>query len=173
MTEEEMLQELSENLDEFEGDTIPDKDIFGVEELLDRIVGAVHLLDHIDEYKMQISKKRREVDWKMLDLLHLLETQESKITAKGCKNIVEEIAHCRKLRRTLKVSDELIYEFQKRYNRLNNQANRKMVVADINREKNRLTQDYKNRVYTTEQLNELIDAKEKASQKKTAKEDVK
>lgn len=116
---------------------------------------------------MDVSKKRRQTDWKILDLLHKLEEPvlEKQLTAKGCKNLMEELAHCRKLRRTLKVSDKLIYEFQQRYARLNNHNNRSLLISDIKKEKNSLTQPYKNRVYNEEQLQKLFDIKKESSKK--------
>lgn len=168
--EEEIFDEISEEdlpdiaLDE---NIIPDEEVLSVEELLDRIIGAINLLDHIDEYKEAVSKKRREIAYRQFDIDHTLEDIQNimdehpdfKLSAKGCRNITEESAHLRKLRRILKVSDALIYEFQKRTNRLNNASNREMLRNDIHREKKNLTKPHHNRVYTQEQLYKFADIK--------------
>lgn len=165
MLEDEALELGEQPEGELELNTMLDENVFSVEELTDRIVGAINLLDHIDEYKNEVSKKRREIAWREFDLVHTLEEFQKleekglKISAKGCRNITETIMYYRALRRILKVSDELIYEFQKRYNRLNNVGNRSMVRSDIEREKKRLTQHHRNRIYTDEELYKLADIK--------------
>ena len=180
--EEEIFDEISEEdlpdiaLDE---NIMSDEDVLSVEELLDRIIGAINLLDHIDEYKEAVSKKRREVEYRQFDIDHILEdikeimdkNPDFKLTAKGCRNIIEEMAHLRQLRRILKVSDTLIYEFQKRTNRLNNAANRSILRNDIYKEKNNLTKPHHNRIYTQEQLYKFADIKQEEIEELKNKED--
>lgn len=173
LTDEEIMSEITENI-EYEDSEIDenqllkDEEVLTVEELNDRIIGAINLLDHIDEYKVAVSNKRREVSYREFDLMHNLEVIQRKmkddpnykISAKGIRNFFNELGDVRELRRTLKVSDELIYEFQKQTNRLNNSGNRAMVRSDIGRTKSKLTQPHRNRIYTEEQLNKLFDVKE-------------
>lgn len=176
LTDSEILSEITDNIDYIDGDIdenqlLKDEEVLSVEELNDRIIGAINLLDHIDEYKIAVSNKRREVSYREFDLMHNLEVimakmendPEFKISAKGLRNFFNELGAVRELRRILKVSDELIYEFQKQTNRLNNTGNRALVRSDIGRTKNKLTQPHRNRIYNEEELNKLFDIKENDS----------
>lgn len=176
LTDSEILSEITDNIDYIDGDIdenqlLKDEEVLSVEELNDRIIGAINLLDHIDEYKIAVSNKRREVSYREFDLMHNLEVimakmendPEFKISAKGLRNFFNELGAVRELRRILKVSDELIYEFQKQTNRLNNTGNRALVRSDISRTKNKLTQPHRNRIYNEEELNKLFDIKENDS----------
>lgn len=173
MTDEEILAEIlgNDTIDDTnidENQLLTDEEVLSVDELMDRIIGAINLLDHIDEYKVSVSNKRREVSYREFDLMHNLEViqhkmkndPDFKITAKGIRNFFNELGEVRELRRTLKVSDELIYEFQKQTNRLNNAGNREMVRNDVHKSKKKLTQPHRNRIYSEEQLNKLFDIKE-------------
>lgn len=170
--EEELTEEIKE-LDELNeepplplGEYVPDEEIFDLTELSDRLLGVTSLLNHIDQYKEDVSKKRRETDWKILDILHRLEDNIDNMTVYGFFKVIYELHHLRELRRTLKVSDTVIYEFQRNSNRLNNEGNRKMLDSTVCRELDKLTRPYRNRVYTEEQLNDMFTATELTDEEK-------
>ena len=170
LTEE--IKELDELNEEPSGEYVPDEEIFGLTELSDRLLGVTSLLNHIDRYKEDVSKKRRETDWKILDILHRLEDNIDNMTVYGFFKVMYELHHLRELRRTLKVSDTVIYEFQRNSNKLNNEGNRKMLDGTICRELDKLTRPYRNRVYTEEQLDEMFTATELTDEEKVQMHDL-
>ena len=144
-------EELPDNVD-----FIPDNEIFSVDELSNWVMGATSLLNSIDEYKENVSNKRRETDWRLVDILHRLENNIDDMTIYGMISVILELHKLRKIRRTLMVSDTAIYDFQKNTNRLNNINNRNMVDASFMKSVKNLTKPYRNRVYTEEQLNKMF-----------------
>lgn len=161
--EDDILSEINE-LDELNeeptGEYISDDEIFNLDELSDRMLGVTSLLNHIDQYKQDVSKKRRETDWKILDILHKLEDNIDDMTIYGFIKVILKLHDLRELRRTLKVSDSVIYEFQKNTSKLNNEGNRKLLDHAVMKEMNQLTKPYRNRVYTTEELDDMFKATE-------------
>lgn len=161
--EDDILSEINE-LDELNeeptGEYIPDDEIFNLDELSDRMLGVTSLLNHIDQYKQDVSKKRRETDWKILDILHKLEDNIDDMTIYGFIKVILKLHDLRELRRTLKVSDSVIYEFQKNTSKLNNEGNRKLLDHAVMKEMNQLTKPYRNRIYTTEELDDMFKATE-------------
>lgn len=161
--EDDILSEINE-LDELNeeptGEYISDDEIFNLDELSDRMLGVTSLLNHIDQYKQDVSKKRRETDWKILDILHKLEDNIDDMTIYGFIKVILKLHDLRELRRTLKVSDSVIYEFQKNISKLNNEGNRKLLDHAVMKEMNQLTKPYRNRVYTTEELDDMFKATE-------------
>ena len=154
------INELDELNEEPTGEYISDDEIFNLDELSDRMLGVTSLLNHIDQYKQDVSKKRRETDWKILDILHKLEDNIDDMTIYGFIKVILKLHDLRELRRTLKVSDSVIYEFQKNTSKLNNEGNRKLLDHAVMKEMNQLTKPYRNRVYTTEELDDMFKATE-------------
>ena len=82
------------------------------------------------------------------------------MTIYGFIKVILKLHDLRELRRTLKVSDSVIYEFQKNTSKLNNEGNRKLLDHAVMKEMNQLTKPYRNRVYTTEELDDMFKATE-------------
>lgn len=159
-------------LEDIQEDIISDNEVLSIAEVLDKMKEIVEKLNDLDNYKLAVSKKRAEIDGRDFDLMHELENvfikmeedPEFKLTAKGCRNFIEELMQIRAMRRALKVSDNSIYEFQSRSNKLNNEVNRQFLLAEVNKETKKLTRDYRHRVYSQEELNKIFDVKEKSEE---------
>lgn len=111
-------------------------------------------LNNLDEYFDNMSEMQREVDYKLCDLYHYIENNSLKTNE--CYRIIKEIKKQRQIRRRLKNDYELLKTYKNGYNKLNNEANRKMLLADIHKTNKELGKNYKNRVYTEEEIKEIL-----------------
>ena len=111
-------------------------------------------LNKLDEYFDNMSEMQREVDYKLCDLYHYIENNSLKTNE--CYRIIKEIKKQRQIRRRLKNDYELLKIYKNGYNKLNNEANRKMLLADIYKINKELGKNYKNRVYTEEEIKKIL-----------------
>lgn len=131
-----------------EGDTI---------DVIDKITYIVKELDELDEYKNSLSEAQSNVDCKLSDLLHYIENNNLN-APQSCK-IVKEIKKQREMRRQVKQDIELFRIYNLNVNKLTNEGNRKLLLAEINKANKKLQTTYHNRVYTEEELKELLGVK--------------
>lgn len=125
--------------------------------VLDKITQAIKLLQEVDEYKNQLSSLQQEVDYKLSDLYHVIENDP--LNAPQSCRIVKKIKELRQQRRKYLNDYELIKCYQNNIQKLTYYDNRKMLLAELNKTNNRLKQPYKNRVYTDEDMKELLGVK--------------
>ena len=101
---------------------------------------------------------QRDIDYRLCDLYHYIENNSLKTNE--CYRIIKEIKKQREQRRRLKSDYELLKVYKNNIQRFNNENNRKMVIADIHKTKKELGKNYKNRIYSEEELNEILGKKE-------------
>ena len=97
------------------------------------------------------------MDCKLSDLLHYIENNNLN-APQSCK-IVKEIKKQREIRRKIRQDTELFRTYNTNVNRLTNENNRKMLLAEMNKTNKNLSKKYHNRVYTEEELKELLGVK--------------
>lgn len=102
-------------------------------------------LNKLDEYFDSLSDLQREIDYKLSDLYHYIENNQ--LRTNECYRIIKEIKKQREIRRRLKNDYELLKIYKNNYSRFNNENNRKMLLADINKTNKELNKSYKNRIY--------------------------
>ena len=123
--------------------------------ILNKIVEVSKLLDELDDYAIGLSEGLSNVDSKLCDLYHLIEND--KLRTKQCYRVVQEIHKLRKERRKIKNDMELINVFNTNKNKLLNIDYRKILLSAIGKEDKKLNNSkYKNRVYTEEEIKELM-----------------
>lgn len=125
--------------------------------VLDKITQAIKLLQEVDEYKNQLSSLQQEVDYKLSDLYHIIENDP--LNAPQSCRIVKKIKELRQQRRKYLNDYELIKCYQNNIQKLTYYDNRKMLLAELNKTNNRLHQAYKNRIYSEEDIKELLGVK--------------
>ena len=126
-------------------------------EVLKKLTQAISLLQEVEEYKEQLPTLQQEVDYRLSDLLHKIEN-DSLNAPQSCK-IVKEIKKQRLIRRSYQNDYEIIRTYTNNVNKLMNAGNRELLLAEINRTNKRLNQPYKNRVYTNDDMKELLGVK--------------
>ena len=115
-------------------------------------------LNKLDEYFDSLSDLQREIDYKLSDLYHYIENNQ--LRTNECYRIIKEIKKQREIRRRLKNDYELLKIYKNNYARFNNENNRKMLLADINKTNKELNKSYKNRIYSEEEMNQILGKKE-------------
>ena len=126
-------------------------------EVLEKLTQAISLLQEVEKYKEQLPTLQQEVDYRLSDLLHEIENN-SLNAPQSCK-IVKEIKKQRIIRRKILNDFELLRVYSNNINKLNNSGSRELLLAEINKTNKRLNQPYKNRVYTDEDMKELLGVK--------------
>ena len=126
-------------------------------EVLEKLTQAINLLQEVDEYREQLPTLQQEVDYRLSDLLHKIENNTLN-APQSCK-IVKEIKKQRIIRRNYQNDYEILRTYTNNANKLMNAGNRELLLVEINKTNKRLNQPYKNRVYTEEDMKELLGVK--------------
>lgn len=125
--------------------------------VLEKITQAIKLLQEVEEYKEQLPTLQQEVDYRLSDLLHKIEN-DSLNAPQSCK-IVKEIKKQRLIRCYYQNDYEILRTYTNNVNKLMNAGNREMLLSELKKTNNRLNQPYKNRIYTNDEMNELLGVK--------------
>ena len=121
----------------------------------DKIIEASKLLDELDKYDDSLSNMLSNVDSKICDLMHLIENNV--LRTNQCYRVIRELHKLRLERRKIKNDMDLIQVFKFEKNKLLNIENRKFLLSAIGKENKRhQNAKYINRIYTEEEIKELI-----------------
>ena len=127
--------------------------------IIDKITNAISILDEIDNMIKTQSEELQKVDYKLSDLYHLIENND--LSDEASINVVREIHLLRKERRSLNNEHDLEVVYQNQKQKMIGNDSRQFLVTELNKTNKRLNSEYKNRVYTTEQIEQLISPKKK------------
>ena len=120
----------------------------------DKIYETIDFLNEIDNTAKELSNKMSEADMKIQVLLHYLESN----TLKNYEYIrlAVELKKVRKERREAKNNLNIINEFKKNILQIQNERGREALKNIIKRQEKVNNGKYHNRVYKSEELNNLI-----------------
>lgn len=127
--------------------------------IIDKITNAISILDEIDNMIKTQSEELQKVDYKLSDLYHLIENNE--LSDEASINVVREIHLLRKERRSLNNEHDLEVVYQNQKQKIIGNDSRQFLVTELNKTNKRLNSEYKNRVYTEEEIEKLISPKKK------------
>lgn len=127
--------------------------------VIEKITNAISILDEIDNMIKTQSEELQKVDYKLSDLYHLIENND--LSDEASINVVREIHLLRKERRSLNNEHDLEVVYQNQKQKMIGNDSRQFLVTELNKTNKRLNSEYKNRVYTTEQIEQLISPKKK------------
>ncbi len=123
-------------------------------EIIEKVKEISELMNELQSYTNNLSASLQAVDYRISDLLHFIESE--KLDTKACYRIVKELKNVRKDRRKIKNDMELSKTLNLNLNKLLNIENRQFLLAELNKTNNHLNNKYKNRIYTEEEIKELI-----------------
>jgi hypothetical protein len=123
-------------------------------DVLEKLTDSIKILNEVDEYKDSLVDRLSEQDKKLSDLLHYIE--KNKLSTAQCYRIVKEIKKQREIRRKVKNDMNILSTYDKHINKLLNTNNRSMLLAELYKVDKRLQAEYKNRLYTEEEINEIL-----------------
>ncbi len=126
-----------------------------MKEIVDDIQSAISALSKIEQLNNDLPNQQSEIDSRLTDILHLIEN--NKLNTKQCYRAVRLIHELRTERRNILNAYEIVKEFKGKELRLQNEGNRQLLLADIKKSEKRLNNSkYTNRIYTKEELLNLI-----------------
>lgn len=135
------------------------------EELINLITDCVSKLDQIDDMIETQSVELQTVDFELSDLYHLIESND--LTKEQSYKIVKKIHELRLKRRDLNNEHEIENTYNNHKSKLSGDNTRQFLLSEIRKTNNRLDTEYKNRVLTDENVNELLnEVKKKGRPKK-------
>ena len=114
-------------------------------------------LDALDSYFNSMGELESNIDMKLSDLYHYIENNSLKTNE--CYRMIKEIKKQREIRRNLKEDYVLLSAYRNNHQRLNNEANRKMFMTVMYKTKKDLAKQYKNRVYTDQEIKDILGGK--------------
>ena len=124
--------------------------------ILDKVIEVSKILDEVDEFDNNISRKMSEYDYRLSDLYHYIENNN--MNSKKSYRICKELKRVLKDRREFKNNVELINEYKQSKLKLTSGIeNRKMLLSAIGKRSKQLNQPYKNRIYEDEELVKIIE----------------
>lgn len=123
-------------------------------EIIDKVREVSDLMNELQSYTNSLNSSLQAVDYRISDLLHLIEKET--LNTKGCYRVVKELKNVRKDRRKIKNDMELSKTLNLNLNKLLNIENRQFLLAELNKINNHLNNKYKNRIYTEDEIKELI-----------------
>lgn len=122
--------------------------------VIDRVKTISDELDSLQMYFDKLSIELSQVDSKISDIMHYIEN--NKIKSKGCYRLIQELKRLREDRRNIKRDMELSRTFNIHLNKIISTENRKFLLVELNKTYTKLDTQYKNRIYTDEELRELV-----------------
>lgn len=128
-------------------------------EFLAKLKNVITLLDEIDDVIDELPTKQGNVDSLLSDYLHMFENYD--LSKDAVYEISKRIHSERVLRRNLTNMSFIAKTYRDNVNKLMNKQSRVFLHQKIEETMKRLNMEYKNRVITDEDMNELINAEDK------------
>jgi cell fate (sporulation/competence/biofilm development) regulator YlbF (YheA/YmcA/DUF963 family) len=125
-----------------------------VMDIIKNLTNAITLLDEIESELNNSPAMQSNIDSKLSDIYHYIES--NKLNTSQRYRIVGILADLRKERREILNDYELLKTFKNNEAKLCQKDNRKMLLAEIRKKEKQLQTVYKNRIYTEEELKELV-----------------
>ena len=123
-------------------------------DIIKNLTNAITLLDEIESELNNSPAMQSNIDSKLSDIYHYIES--NKLNTSQRYRIVGILADLRKERREILNDYELLKTFKNNEAKLCQKDNRKMLLAEIRKKEKQLQTVYKNRIYTEEELKELV-----------------
>lgn len=132
--------------------------------IIEKIKSAISILDEIDNMIQTQSQELQQVDYKLSDLYHLIENNE--LSDEASINVIKTIHELRKQRRSLNNEHELEVVYQNHKSKMIGNDTRQFLITELHKTNKKLNSEYKNRIYTEEEINQLIMPKKKRGRPK-------
>lgn len=132
--------------------------------IYNKIKQAVIMLDEIDKMINSQSEELQKVDYALCDWLHYIENNE--INEKDSIKVIKEMQKLRKQRRSLHNEYEIEKVYKNNYSKMMGNNTRQFLLAEINKTIKQLGNEYKNRILTNEEINNILEEKKKRGRPK-------
>ena len=132
--------------------------------LVEKIKVVIDTMDEIDEMIKSQPTELQTIDYELSDLYHLIEHYDLNEGAKV--NVVDRIHQLRQARRSLNNEYEIETTYQTHKSKLTGNETRKFFANEIYKTVKKLNNEYKNRVLTEENIQELMGESEPPKKKR-------
>lgn len=123
-------------------------------EITKKLQEAVNILDNIDIYDSGLNDRLSEIDLKIQDLLHYIET--NKISILWAYKYICELKKLRLERRSIKNDITVMQKFNEQKNKMLSTTNRKFLMNEIYKTEKQLHTPYKNRQYKDGEIDDIL-----------------
>lgn len=127
--------------------------------ILEKIKEAIAILNEIDEMIESQPREIQNIEFQLSDLYHLIENNE--LNDAASINVVKKIHELRLIRRSLNKEHEIEVCYNNHKSKLAGKDTRQFLLSEIYKTIKKLDTSYKNRVFTDEDINELLKPKKK------------
>ena len=139
--------------------------------LVDKITQAVKILDEIDEMISTQGQELQKIDLELSDLYHFIENNN--VTDNTSVKLIERIKELRLKRRSLQREYEIENAYKNNSSKMMGNGTRSFLLNTIKQTVKNLNSEYKNRVLTDEDIEQLQSTeKKKRGRPPKKKEDV-
>lgn len=128
--------------------------------IIEELDNAIEILNRIDEYTNTLVDALSNYDKMTTDLLHYIENNN--LNAPQSCRLIKEIKRIRLERRKIKNDMELTKVYKDNINKLINIDNRSILMSKIHKIEKQLESEYQNRIYTQEDINNILKGSEKS-----------
>lgn len=122
--------------------------------IIDEVKKIILKLNELDDLYEDLPKQLSEVDTKICDILHLIESNNLKTNE--CYRIIRELKKQRMKRRQIKNNYTILQVFNTHINKLPLEENRSFLLNEINKKNKEINSEYKNRIYTSEEIDNIL-----------------
>lgn len=136
--------------------------------IIEKIKQAVSLLDEIDEMIDTQSIEIQNTDLQLSDYYHLIENNE--LSDAASINVIKRIHDLRVLRRSLNKEHEIENTYNTHKSKLAGKETRQFLLHEIYKTVKSLGSQYKNRILTDDDINEILTSETKKKRGRPAKE---
>ena len=121
--------------------------------LVDKIIQAVKILDEIDEMISTQGQELQKIDLELSDLYHFIENNN--VTDNTSVKLIERIKQLRLMRRSLQREYEIENAYKNNSSKMMGNGTRSFLINTIKQTVKNLNSEYKNRVLTDEDIENL------------------
>lgn len=125
-------------------------------DIIETIKEVIMKLNKLEEYMNDLNKQLSIVDQKKADIEHLIENPKKKLNVFQAYKVYKELEKILLERRKIKNDIELSKVYRANETKLIKTKNRELLIEDLNVRTKDLNCDYNNRVYSEEELEEIV-----------------
>lgn len=116
-----------------------------------RLNDAFTIIDNIEKQMEADIQELSNVDKELSDYMHAIE-EEDLDKIKNPKSLLKKIKNARMHRREIKIITGVLHKFRQLSLKMNNEANRCMLISELHKEVKHQQQDYKYRIVDKEDI---------------------
>lgn len=138
--------------------------------IIEKIKESIKCLDEIDNLINTQSEELQKIDYEISDWLHYVENND--IDEKVSYKIMKRIKELRKIRRSLHNEHEIEVVYKNNSSKMMGNNTRPMLLAELNKTIKQLDNDYKNRILTDDEIENVIKTRKIGKLRKEEKDEL-